>query len=780
MQERGPTLLLIYTLTMFVSATLLFLVQPMFARMILPMLGGSPAVWNTAVLFYQTVLLGGYVSAHAITTRLRIRQQVALYGVLLLVPLLILPISVPAGWNPPTETSPIPWLLTVLLVAVGLPFFVLSTSSPVIQRWFSYTDHPSAHDPYFLYAASNVGSILGLLIYPFVLERTLRLQEQSWLWAGGYVLYVILMLASGWVVWRSRNMVSQKQQEEEAATRRMKDSAEHSSHGAAGLTWRRRLRWVLWAIVPSSLMLSVTTYLSTNIAAIPLFWVVPLALYLLTYVLVFARKPPIPHWLVVRALPIVLLPLLIVLITDATDPIWLLFPLHLLVFFIITMACHGALAADRPAAKDLTAFYMWLSIGGALGGLFNALLAPLLFDGVLEYPLMLVLVAFFSLFPAKERSSPAGPANEESERAEAQQGGSPAVWLREWWAVQRHRRDIWLPLALALLTAGLIVGVQTSNIGTRPVQLALMFGLPLLLCFSFSRRPLRFGLGVALLMLVSYNFYAGVRGEVVHQERSFFGVHTVRHDQEKDMHLLVHGTTLHGVQSLDPERACESLSYYHRTGPIGQVFASLNKQDSIEHVAVVGLGVGSLAAYSQPGQQWVYYEIDPFVRQIARNPRYFTYLGECAADVQVVLGDARLSLQEAPDNQYDVMVLDAYSSDAIPIHLMTREALQLYLRKLAPDGVLAFHVSNRYLNLKPVLAELAADAEVIALNRDDMQISEKLSAQGKNSSQWVVLANNREALGPLATDNRWKRLEREEDMPLWTDDFASILSVLEF
>lgn len=752
--DGGFLLLALFTMTMFVSATLLFLVQPMFARMILPLLGGSPSVWNTAVVFYQTVLLIGYLTAHVMTTWLSVRRQIVLYGILLLLPLLVLPIGVPTGWVPPAEANPIPWLLALLSLAVGIPFFVVSTSSPMIQRWFSHTRHPSAHDPYFLYAASNVGSILGLLIYPFALERFLRVYEQSWLWFGGYGLYVVLMGACGILVWRTAsNKTSQP------ATRLHARPETHEEP----LSWKRRGQWVMWAIVPSSLMLSVTTYLSTNIASIPLFWVIPLTIYLVTFVLVFASKPIIPHWIMIRALPIILLPLIIVILVQATDPIWLLFPLHLIAFFIIAMACHGALANDRPPPHHLTEFYMWVSIGGAIGGVFNALLAPALFTRVIEYPLMLALVAFFALRPSHNQTSP----------SPAQQQVS-----QHWW--HSRKLDIVAPLVLAAVIATLVVGVQMSNVQPQPLRLALIFGLPVLMCFSFSRRPVRFGLGVTAIVLVGMTLYNPTRGDVVHLERSFFGVHKVLRDDERGYMMLVHGTTLHGVQSLDPERAGESLSYYHPTGPIGQVLETLQGREGFDQIAVVGLGVGSLACYRQDGQEWTYYEIDPLVEKIARDPRFFTYLETCAPDMNIVLGDARLSLAQAAHQQYDLIVLDAYSSDAIPLHLITREAFDLYLDKLSPDGILAFHISNRYLDLKPVLAALSHDLGLVCLFQNDMSISEEEASQGKNASQWVVIARSAAHLDPLTTDSRWNRLESQPQQAVWTDDFASIFDVLEW
>lgn len=744
-------LLALYTLAMFVSATLLFLIQPMFARMILPLLGGSPAVWNTAVVFYQTTLLVGYIAAHFIISRLTLRRQTMLYLVLLVLPLLVLPVSVPAGWTPPTETSPVPWLLALLLVAVGLPFFVVSTSSPVLQSWFGNTDHPAAHDPYFLYAASNVGSILGLLVYPLVLEQYLRLNTQSWLWATGYGFYAVLMLGCAAMVWRNTTRRPTPQTDTSVPQPALVpgDASDTVSPPSATITPLRRLRWVLWTMAPASLMLSVTTYLSTNIAAIPLFWVVPLVLYLLTFVIVFSRKPLIPHWIMARALPIVLLPLVVVLIAQATDPIEILFPLHLFAFFIITMACHGALAQDRPPKEHLTEFYMWVSIGGALGGMFNALLAPLIFTNVLEYPLMLVVVALLPMHTARTPSSP-----------------------------QSRKRDLLFPLALGILTALLIVGVQSSEITSSPVRLALMFVAPVLLCFSFSRRPLRFGLGVGALVLVGSVAYAPYRAEIINMERSFFGVHKVLYDDEENRHILVHGSTLHGVQSLDPSLQQKPLSYYYPTGPIGQVFAEMNKDERLHRVASVGLGVGSLACYSQPEQEWTFYEIDPFVKKIASDTFYFTYLQECAPDAPVILGDGRLSLMQAPDHRYDLIVLDAYSSDAIPLHLITREALDLYLDKLAPGGIIAFHISNRYVDLKPVLANLAHDAGLAVLYQDDNLISAQEEAEGKQVSVWVILARSTDDFGELTADSRWEPLEPSPDLDVWTDDFASLFSVL--
>jgi hypothetical protein len=760
----------LYAVTVFVSASLLFMVQPMFARMVLPLLGGSPAVWNTTVVFYQVVLLAGYAYTHLTTIWLDRRRQVVLHAALLLAPLLALPIAVPAGWSPPTADNPIPWLLALLLAAVGAPFFVVATSSPLLQSWFASTNHRAAANPYVLYAASNAGSMLALISYPLLVEPYLRLQEQSWLWAVGYAGLVLLMLACAAIVWcapRTENRVpSGRTKLALERSERTAGSGLHNTQHAtrdtpSPLTMSRRLRWVLLAAVPSSLMLSVTTYLSTNIAPIPLLWIVPLALYLLTFILVFAGRPILSHRAMVRALPIVLLPLVIVICAQATQPIWMLMTLHLATFFVAAMACHGELAADRPPPRQLTEFYLWMSIGGALGGMFNALLAPLLFTTVAEYPLALVLVCLLAsplsvVRSQLQQTTDHGPRTTDYGR----------LWL-----------DLVLPLAIGALVAGLILGARAAGLHSGPLSYGLVFGLPALICFGFSRRPVRFALCVAAIFAASA-LYTSDQGQVLHAERSFFGIHRVLLDPTGHFHVIAHGGTLHGRQSLDPARRREPLSYYEASGPIGQVVAASSGARERRRVAVIGLGAGSLACYSRPGQTWTFYEIDPSVERIARDPAYFTFLRDCAPGAAVVLGDARLSLVHVADQGYDLMVLDAYSSDSTPIHLITREALALYRAKLAPGGLLAFHISNQYLDLKPVLGDLARDAGLTALFQDDLVISPDDAARGKSASQWVIMARDRADFGALAGDRRWRALEGRPVPAVWTDDFSSILSVL--
>jgi spermidine synthase len=746
---RNLGLVAVFTLTMFVSAALLFLVQPMFARMVLPLLGGTPQVWNTAVVFYQLVLLVGYLYAHVATARLGVRRQAVLHALLLLLPLLVLPIGIPLGWTPPTEANPIPWLLALLMVAVGLPFFVVSATSPLLQLWFAGTEHPAAKDPYFLYAASNLGSMLGLLSYPFLLEPTLRLDEQSSLWALGYGLLIVSMLGCAAIVWRSRALTPRSDGQASILFARV----------GSEITTGRRLRWVLWAFIPSSLMLSVTTYLSTDIAAVPLLWVIPMAIYLLTFALAFARTSIFRQQTMVRMLRLMLLVMIYMWFLRIAI-LWLA-PLHLLTFFVVAMACHGALAHDRPPPSHLTEFYLWLAVGGALGGMFNALLAPVLFNSVVEYRLVLALAALAFVGKGDISSDPRG-----------------------------RRLDFGLPLALGVVVAGMVLVLQTADLdwgldarGEMLVR-GLLFALPILALHRLRHRPLRFGLGVTALVVVSLVFgsspYVGSTNEVVHADRGFFGVHRVVYLElgEERYHYLLHGTTLHGMQSLDPARRQEPLAYFYRTGPIGQVFEALNEEQKLQEVAIVGLGVGSLACYSEPGQDWVFYEIDPLVAETAQDPRFFTLLRDCAPTAQIVLGDGRLSLAKAEDQQFDLIVLDAFSSDSVPTHLLSRESLALYLQKLAPHGLLAYNVSNKYMDVRRVVADLALDSGLVGLAQVDLDVTDEEVELGKAASEWVIMARTTEDLGKLAQDPRWHKLEGQPGQDVWTDDFASIISVL--
>ncbi len=726
------TLAVLHTVTLFVSAALLFIVQPMFARMVLPLLGGSPAVWTTAMVFFQTALLAGYAYAHASTSWLGVRRQSRWHLLILALPLLVLPLALPAGWMPPVEGHPVPWLLALMALAVGLPFFALAATTPLIQKWFAASGHPRAADPYFLYAASNAGSLLALLGYPLWVEPGLTLSGQGWWWTVGYLVFAGLMVACILLLSRA------------GRAERPAVAPTDLPPGPAP-TASVRLRWVLYSFVPSSLLLGVTMYLSSDIAVVPLLWVVPLALYLLTFVIAFSRRQWLPASLLARIFPLLVVPVAMLLAVQAAQPAGLLAGFHLAAFFVAALLCHLRLAATRPPAEHLTGFYLWMSVGGVLGGIFNALLAPVIFSTVLEYPLMLVLACVVALPAAKGRSS-------------------------------RDRWGDWLwPAGLGLMTCGLVLVVQASSFGNHPSTGGLVFGLPALVCYFFSRRPLRMALGIAVLLLAGMQLRQQT-GPLLEVERSFFGVHRVTNDPSGRFHDLSHGRTLHGRQSMDPLSRGEPLTYYHRTGPIGQVLA-VHGQDPESDIAAVGLGAGSLAAYAQPAQPWTFYEIDPVVLTFASDTRYFTFLSDSPGRIEVVLGDARISLAREPDGKFGLIILDAYSSDAIPVHLVTREALALYLRILAPGGVLAFHISNVHLELEPVFANLAADAGLVSLRRDDTAVPDELRDEGKSPSVWLVMAREPGDLHLLAQDSRWQPPVGDPGQRIWTDDYSSILSV---
>ncbi len=747
---------LLFAITLFISALLLFWVQPLIAKILLPMMGGTPAVWNTCMLFFQGMLLAGYAYVLITSKYLQARWQIITHGALLCLAALYLPVGIPAALvsSVPAESSPVLWLLGCLLVSVGLPFFALSASAPLLQKWISKTRHPSASDPYFLYAASNAGSLLALIAFPLVLERHWALKQQSGFWAGGYVALALLIAACAIIVLRATEFVdgiAPVASTEDEAMARSIDGEQRAS-----VTRARRWRWTALAFIPSSLVLGVTTYISTDIAAAPLLWVIPLILYLLTYILAFAKRSLIPRWLVVRALRITAIIVTLVILSGATEPAWFLVLVHLTFFFVAALLAHGQLADDRPSTAHLAEFYLWIAIGGVLGGIFNALIAPVLFDTVLEYPLVIVL-ACLALQSHDNQTK----------------GNTVKDKWRERWL------DIGLPLAIGALTAALAVIVLRFEIGTTE-RLAIVLGLPLMLIsYLFTKRPLRFALGLGAVMLGG-SFYIGDIGQTLYQVRNFYGTLRVTLNSSEGSRRLHHGSTIHGRQFIDPTRRCEPLSYYHRTGPLGAVLEVFNAAPAAPNVAVVGLGTGATVAYTRPEQHWTFYEINPAVLSIARDSRFFSYLQDCnlsGAPVETILGDARLRLQEAPNNHYGLIVLDAFSSDAIPLHLLTREALDIYLSKLASGGLLAFHISNRHLSLHPVLGDLAQERGLTAFIFDDTKHD---PASGKDASEWVVVARRADDLGALLEDKRWTPLKGRAAPEIWTDDFSDIISVFKW
>ncbi len=731
-----PALLPLYAATLFLSAGLLFLVEPMFAKMVLPKLGGTPAVWTTCMVFFQAVLLAGYLYAHVATKLLAPRKLLAVHLGVLALAFLVLPLTVSDAWKPRADGNPVGSLLAILALTVGLPFFAVSTSGPLLQKWFAGTGHPAAKDPYFLYGASNLGSMLGLLAYPFVLEPLAELGAQSWIWTGGYTLLVALTAACGALAASGP-----------AATPETAPTSAPALEAAAPdetLTWGRMLRWIALAAVPSSLMLGVTTHITSEIGAIPLLWVIPLALYIGSFIVVFARRQVFSMPLLARVLAFLVIG---VVVSQAIYRVsrWWDLPLHVATFFVFSLVLHGALAKDRPSTRHLTIFYVLMSLGGVVGGLFNGIVAPGVFTGVSEYPIAIVAGCLLV----------------------------PAAAAGRWWL------DLLLPLGLFAVLQGAFWYANNHAVSYIAGMIAVVMA-PAVACFAFSRRPVRFGLGIAALLIT----HAPSSSGLLHAERSFFAIHrVVRGDGERlSFNSLFHGTTMHGKQRIDPKTGAPidgvtPLTYYTRRGPVGQYFAS---RPAWRNIAIVGLGSGLAAAYAEKGQTVTFYEIDPIVKEIAEDTRFFSYLFDArqrGADVKVVLGDARLTIHGAAPASLDLLLLDAFSSDNVPAHLLTREALRLYLEKLAPGGLIALNISNRYLNLRPVLTALTADAGLVIRNQDDDPAPEE-EALGAADSSWVVMARSEADLGAMRDDPRWKRLPPRPDVKPWTDGYSNILSVL--
>lgn len=666
---RNRLVLLVYTASIFVSALLLFSVQPLFTKMVLPRLGGSPAVWSVAMVFFQSLLLAGYVYAHLL---MRIKSRlipIVVHVVLLIIAFSTLPLAIAAGFGEPPTSGYALWLLGLFLASIGLLFFALAANNPLLQAWFVRTGHPDGADPYFLYAWSNIGSFLALLSYPLVAEPIFTLRTQNLIWTGGYGLLIVLIAACGFLLWRAPALP--------AATLSMESDAPAPS-------WILRARWIFLAAVPSGLLIAVTAHISTDVAAAPLLWVLPLSLYLLTWVLVFQSRPLLPHKWVLMAQPAAIAGIIVLLAIGGEQNLLLTLGGHQVCFFVIAMACHGELARTRPPAKYLTGFYVALSFGGMIGGLFAGLIAPNIFSWVAEYPILVVLAAL-----CRPPSSERWP-----------------FWSRPFW-----------PL-LVVLAVALIVPSQGRDslfdwFEENRVYLAggvAVFGMLLALGLNASRLKLA---AVAALALVLVRVYPSDEGRV-DTVRSFFGVHKIVTTPHGQYHVLLHGTTIYGAEKFRNDDGTpiqgrpEPISYYHKDGGIGQAVTAIRARKGAPlRVAAIGLGSGTLTCVGLPGETWKFFEIDQSMVDTARDPKYFTYVQNCQPDLKPVIGDARLTFAREPDGVYDLIIVDAYSSDAIPIYLATKEAMAIYKDKLAPQGVVLMHVSNRHLELASVVVGIA-------------------------------------------------------------------------
>ena len=716
------------TSAIFTAAALLFWVQPMFGKLVLPLMGGTPAVWAATLLFFQTALLAGYLYAHAIGQFLPLRAQLLVHMCVLLLATLALPVGIPADAQPPADGMPVIWLFGLFTVTIGAPYTAIAATSPLLQRWFSMSGHPAAANPYQLYVASNIGSLVGLLGYPLLVEPLAGTTLQTVLWSSGF-LVLILMIGVGALALQARAHVEEVQPASTAST------------AATSVSAFDRFRWVALSFVPSSLLLGVTTHITTDIAAMPLLWAGPLALYLLTFIIAFADRPLVSRPILLKAETLSLVLLASILWFKNADAAGL--AISLLAFFVIALARHGELVLTKPPASNLTEFYLWMSLGGALGGLFNAMLAPLVFNTIAEYPLTLAAAAFSRLLmvPPADR-----------------------------WKLTPA--DFVLPALTAFAVAAMHL-LRFDIADTPMIAVALVIAAMAIAVYTFQDQAWRFALGLTCILALLIGKFDST---LLHEARSFFGAYRIFSVPEANQIILSHGSTIHGAQNVGEKRPTP-LTYYAKEGPMGQALTALRAGAPSLRFGVVGMGTGASACYSTPADTWTFYEIDPLVVSLARDHGAFKFLSTCTPNARIVTGDARLSLAAEPDAAFDILILDAFSSDSIPTHLMTRQALQLARAKLAPDGVILFNISNRYLGLEPVVANTARAAGMSGIT----QFFRSTDAQARRmvtSSQWIALSNNQAALARIAENGKWRALKPDPRTPVWTDDYSSLIGVI--
>ncbi len=829
MLQRLPSglgLVAAFTLTTFLSALLLFSIQPLFAKMVLPLLGGSPSVWAVALCFFQGALLAGYCYAHILMRRVAPEYGGFVHLGLFILALVALPIAVPSGWTEPPPGDPALWQIGLFTVAIGLPFVAVAANAPLLQAWFARTGHPDGRDPYFLYGASNLGSFAALLAYPLLLEPAFGLSSLSRQWTIGFV---VLGLAIAICFWLMRQ--SQPVPVTVSVPSTLPGAAGGEPTDEAPPGWSQRLGWIGLAMVPSALLTAFTTHVATDVASAPLIWVIPLSLYLLTYVLVFRATPlallpcavaaAVAAWVFARwlgsqfdiTLPTSTLLLLAIAaggafvyayLKSGISPFRWLLMFHLgavvialvqlartehdtwmvsaaagvAAFFFSALVAHRTLYEARPAARHLTEFYLLMSLGGVLGGLFAALIAPKLFSEVLEYPILLALTM---------ACRPGALELPWRDRDEALRlwvigaFGLLAVWWLNLSQIWRHVHEVgtFLEENLALLGVGhalhlLILWLAEHGFA---VVLAVIFAALLLV---WNAQPVRQMLAAALMCLAVVALPSSVRQGAA--ERSYFGVYRVSETAAGDYRVLMHGTTLHGAERIrtpggDPVAEPLPATYYHPKSPMARtvdlVRARLTEDGAKGRFGVVGLGTGSLACFAKPGESWRFFEIDPVIVEIARDPERFNFISKCQPNLDVVLGDARLTIGKEPKGSYDLIIIDAFSSDAVPVHLLTAEAIRLYADRLTPKGVVLLHISNRYLDLDSVLS--ATLPLVPGLKGLILEDNEADGSYASTSSTVGIFSRSDEVLAPF------RALDMAEDLPLtamrgWTDDFSDILA----
>ncbi|MDH7796668.1 MULTISPECIES: fused MFS/spermidine synthase [unclassified Beijerinckia] len=742
----------LFVVVIFTSALLLFALEPMFAKMTLPVLGGSPSVWSVAVVFFQALMFGGYCYAHVLIRWMDPRRGALVHVALLCLAFLFLPVALRAAGAPPTDHDPTLWLIGLFAASVGVPFFALSAHGPLLQAWFARSGHSHARDPYFLYSASNVGSFAALLAYPFVIEPLFGLRAQSQGWAIGFVLLVAMIVICAFsVFWRSGGAAaigSRIEVETETET-------EAEAEATAPIAPAAAMIWVALAFVPSALLVSVTVYLSNDVAAAPLLWVVPLGLYLLTFVIAFRARSPQAQTKFENRLSIAQpwLSAIILMIICIGSFAWMTLGLvtHLALFVINALVCHAALYRLRPPARHLTFFYAAMSLGGALGGAFVSLLAPLLFSSLVEYPLLLATALF---------CRPGAIAEIRAFTA--------SVWAKVASAT--------IALALAAAALGLLAPV---DLGYK--LLAGAIGALLLLNWRSAGRTAIFGVAATIAILLLQTFTPGRESF-----RSFFGVHRVEEARDGKFRTLAHGKTMHGAIRIRNDDGTMvtgkplPTTYYAFDGPLGEAIAVARRTSGhgkLNQASFIGLGTGALACHVHEDEAVTFFEIDPLVVWLARDSGRFRFLSDCGPQARYVLGDARLTLAQQRTKS-DIIVVDAFSSDAIPTHLLTLEAFELYVRLLAPRGVIAVHISNNTMDFADIIGRIATELGLYAYVRRDMAVSANESEFRSPSVVAMIVRDPAQVRGLLENGSGLWRIETAAHAPLWTDDHATILTAM--
>ncbi len=719
----------VYAATLILSAFLLFSMQLLFGKMLLPLLGGSPSMWNTAMVFFQALLLAGYAYAHATSQKLDIRTQAILHLAILLFAAIFLPFSLPESAGLAASGSPALWQLGIMTITVGAPFFIISASAPMIQRWFTGTGHPDAANPYFLYAASNIGSMAALLSYPVVIEPLLSLHGQNVIWACGYVLLILLTAFCAFLVWKNP---APKIQSERAVSPAPKSVT--------------KLAWVALAFIPSSLMLGLTTYITTDVASAPLLWILPLTLYLSTFIIVFARREIISMDYAVTVFTAFFMILVFMMSSTLfiSNPIFFL--VSQVVFFFSCLICHKKLADIRPSADHLTSFYMYMSLGGVLGGAFNAFVAPILFLVPLEYTAALCAVVIV--------------------RCVIVSNGKFSFTAEN---IFSELKSVTTLMAIA---AGAVLYFSIVNDAN---SLRLLAGIVIVLTMNtMQKKPFSYAVFVSVMLLAMSPALQLFDPKTLKIERNFFGI--IRVVDTSHTRQFMHGTTLHGAQPTKPEDRLNSITYYDPEGSYGNAFGLVTGDQ--QKIGVIGLGIGSVACFTHPGRSFDFYEIDPDVAAVAENRDYFTYLSDCGSPYRIIIGDGRLKIAEAPDQSYDMIVVDAFSSDNVPVHIITTDALDIYGSKLKPEGFLFYHISNRHLNLEPVIKAIADSAGYHAVIKFSLSRTTPFNPDLHYASSVAAILTKDAALIATLKEGGWADLIAPAGYRPWTDDYANIAAAL--